>query len=253
MAGSDAPPQPDLTRARIGLRRSLLTQFEEMRTRLDQTERVRDFDHCRQMAYSLLTSTNLVRALDLEREPMTVRERYGMTLFGQSLLASRRLIEAGSRFVTAIWDTVGHFANGWDTHYYHYDRLKRFLLPGFDQSFTALILDLEERGLLDETLVLCLSEHGRTPRLSNTRGGGREHWSSVYCTAFAGGGMAKGKVVGSSDAVAGQVRDTPMSPKDVLATAFHLMGIDPHTMVPDRLGRPVPISGAGELRTELLG
>src|SRR6202035_35927 len=102
-------------------------------------------------------------------------------------------------------------------------------------------------------LILCLSEHGRTPRLSTIKGGGREHWSAAYSAAFAGGGMARGKVVGQTDAIGGQVRDTPLSPKDVLATAFHLLSIDPHTTVPDRLGRPVPIAGEGALRPELLG
>jgi arylsulfatase A-like enzyme len=109
---------------------------------------------------------------------------------------------------------------------------------------------LEARGLLDETLVLCLSEHGRTPKLNANPGGGRDHWSKVYCTAFAGGGMAGGKVVGRSDSIAGEVRDTPISPKDVLSTAFHLLGIDPHTTIPDRLNRPVPVAGNGIARPE---
>jgi len=106
--------------------------------------------------------------------------------------------------------------------------------------------------MLDDTLVLCLSEHGRTPRLNKNTGGGRDHWSLVYSTCFAGGGMAGGKVVGRSDAIGGQVADTPVSPKDVLATAFHLLGLDPHTMVPDRLNRPVPIAGDGAVRPEFL-
>lgn len=252
VAGADAPLRPDLSPERIGLRRSLLEQFESSRAAIEANERVRSFDHCRSMAYSLLTSPRLAQALDLEREPRAVRDGYGMTLFGQSLLAARRLIEAGSQFVTAFWDTYGHFGNAWDTHAYHYDRLQQFLLPGLDESLSALILDLEARGMLDDTLVLCLSEHGRTPRVSNVRSGGREHWAATYSAAFAGGGMAKGKVVGQSDAIGGQVRETPISPKDVLATTFHLLGIDPHTTVPDRLGRPMPIAGAGSLRPELL-
>ena len=173
-----------------------------------------------------------------------------MNLFGQSTLAARRLIEAGCKFVTVFFDAYGLNAGGWDTHDNHFRRLKDFLLPVFDQTYSALILDLEARGLLDETLVLCLSEHGRTPRLNANPGGGRDHWSRAYCTAFAGGGIAGGKVVGRSDAIAGEVRDTPVSPKDVLATAFHLLGIDPHTTVPDRLGRPVPIAGEGVARPE---
>jgi uncharacterized protein (DUF1501 family) len=175
-----------------------------------------------------------------------------MTLFGQSLLAARRLVEAGGKIVSVFWDAYGDATAGWDTHFHHYPRLKQFLLPGFDQSFSALILDLEARGLLGETLVLCLTEHGRTPKITKTPGGGREHWSRVYSAALAGGGAAGGKVVGRSDAVGGEVADTPVSPKDILATAFHLLGIDPHTTVPDRLERPVPVAGDGVVREEFL-
>src|SRR5262249_45378144 len=152
-----------------------------------------------------------------------------------------------------FWDAYDDFTAAWDTHFHHFPRLRNFLLPGFDESFSALILDLEARGLLDETLVLCLSEHGRTPRITNTKGGGREHWSMAYSAVFAGGGMARGKVVGQTDALGGTVRDAPVSPKDVLATAFYLLGVDPHTTVPDQQSRPVPIAGAGELRKEFLG
>jgi hypothetical protein len=243
----------ELTPQRVGLRRALLGQFELARRALDVSEKTERFDRFREQAYSVLTSPRLAEALDVEREPAAVRARFGMTLFGQSLLAARRLIEAGGKFVTVLWDAYGHFADGWDTHFHHYARLKQFLLPGFDESFSALILDLESRGLLGETLVLCLSEHGRTPRLNSNKGGGRDHWSRAYSTVFAGGGMAGGKVVGRTDRLGGEVADTPVSPKDVLATAFHLLGIDPHTMVPDRLGRPVPIAGDGVVRPEFFG
>jgi hypothetical protein len=243
----------DLSPQRVGLRRSLLGQFEQARRRLDAGEKGERFDHFRKLAYSLLTSPRLAEALDVQREPLAIRERFGMTLFGQSLLAARRLIEAGGKFVTVLWDAYGHFADGWDTHFYHYPRLKEFLLPGFDQSFSALVLDLEARGLLDETLVLCLSEHGRTPRLNHNKGGGRDHWSAAYSTVFAGGGIARGKVVGRTDRTGGEVADLPISPKDVLATAFHLLGIDPHTPVLDPLNRPVPVAGEGVVRPEFFG
>jgi hypothetical protein len=251
LTGPDVPSE--LTPQRVGLRRALLGQFEQSRRALDAGEKGERFDRFRELAYSLLTSPQLGKALDVEREPAAMRARFGMTLFGQSLLAARRLIEAGGKFVTVIWDAYGHFADGWDTHFHHYARLKEFLLPGFDESFSALILDLEARGLLDETLVLCLSEHGRTPLLNKNTGGGRDHWSKAYSTVFAGGGMARGKVVGRTDRTGGEVADTPVSPKDVLATAFHLLGIDPHTMVPNRLGRPVPIAGDGVFRPEFFG
>jgi uncharacterized protein (DUF1501 family) len=175
-----------------------------------------------------------------------------MNLFGQSLLAARRLVESGCRCATVFWDAVGDATAGWDTHFHHYSRLREFLLPGFDAAFATLILDLETRGLLEETLVLVLSEHGRTPRLTNRPGAGREHWSAAYCGAAAGGGIARGHVVGRTDSIAAHVADNPLSPKDILATALHLLGINPHTMVTDRLNRPVPVAGEGVVRRELL-
>lgn len=251
----------DVPVERLNLRQALLSQFELAQRHLDACGRRFEagrsgevFDFQRQRAYTLLTSSAVHQALDIGREPMYVRERYGMTLFGQACLAARRLVEAGTRFVTVFWDGYGQFSScGWDTHSNHYPRLKEYLLPGFDLAFPTLIDDLRQRGLLDETLVLCLSEHGRTPRIdSRPVGAGRHHWSRVYSMALAGGGVAHGRVVGNSDRQGGEVRDTPVSPKDILATAFHLLGIDPHTTVADAQGRPYPIAGDGEVRPELI-
>jgi hypothetical protein len=244
----------DVTTDRLDLRRSLLGQFDRARGELEAHARISTFDQQQQMAFSLLSSGKMHAALDYAREPMPVREAYGMTLFGQSCLAARRLIEAGARFVTVIWDAYGLNAGSWDTHWNHYGRLKDFLLPVFDQSFSTLIGDLDERGMLDETLVLVISEHGRTPQIdSKPKGAGRGHWSRAYSQVYAGGGMGRGQLVGRTDAQAGEVEETPISPKDVLATAFHLLGIDPDTTVPDAEGRPLPISGTGILQRELLG
>jgi hypothetical protein len=198
-------------------------------------------------------SGKMREALDIGREPIQVRERYGMTLFGLACLAARRIIEAGGKFVTVFWDGYGQFANcAWDTHNNHYPRLKEYLLPGFDLAYSALIGDLEERGLLDETLVIWMSEHGRTPRIdSKPKGAGRHHWSRAYSVALAGGGVARGKVVGASDRLGGEVKDLPVSPKDILASVYYLLGIDPHTTVPDQLGRAMPIAGSGAVRAEL--
>lgn len=243
----------DVPIERLNLRQSLLGQFEQARRGVDANGHI--FDVHRQRAYNLLTSSAVHQALDIGREPLAQREKYGMTLFGQSCLAARRLVEAGTTFVTVFWDGYGQFSGcAWDTHSNHYPRLKEYLLPGFDLAYPALIDDLRQRGLLDDTLVLCLSEHGRTPRIdSRPPGAGRHHWSRVYSTILAGGGIARGRVVGSSDQLGGEVRDTPVSPKDILATSFHLLGIDPHTLVHDTLGRPFPIAGDGEPRAELLG
>ncbi len=242
------------TASQFELRRSLLGQFDQARRDLDAHERISTYSQQQQVAFSLLTSGKMHAALDFGLEPMPVREAYGMTLFGQSCLAARRLIEAGTKFVTVIWDAYGLNAGSWDTHHNHYGRLKEFLLPVFDHTFSALILDLEQRGLLDETLVLVISEHGRTPQIdSGPKGAGRNHWSRAYSQVYAGGGMGRGHVVGRTDKHAGDVEETPISPKDVLATAFHLLGIDPESTFPDPEGRPLPITGTGHLRTELLG
>ncbi|MEZ6072442.1 MAG: DUF1501 domain-containing protein [Pirellulales bacterium] len=246
-------PHDDVPAGRFELRQELLKQFDESRRWLEQHERIDTYSLQQQMAYSLLTSGKIHTALDYTLEPDSVRDRYGMTLFGQSCLAARRLVEAGGKFVTVIWDAYGLNAGSWDTHINHFARLKDYLLPVFDQGFAALVRDLEERGMLDETLVLVISEHGRTPKIDDAKGGGRGHWSRAYSQVYAGGGMARGHVVGATDKVGGDVIDTPVSPKDVLATAFHLLGIDPDTTVPDTLGRPMPITGTGRFRPELLG
>jgi hypothetical protein len=245
----------DVSVERLNLRQSLLGQFERARGQADSFASAGLLDRNRQRAYSLLTTNAVHDALDIGREPMSCREQYGMTLFGQGCLAARRLVEAGGKFVTLFWDGYGQFSGcAWDTHSNHYPRLREYLLPGFDRAYAALIADLDQRGLLDETLVLCISEHGRTPRIdSHPRGAGRHHWSRVYSAVFAGGGIARGRVVGASDRLGGEVSETPVSPKDILATAFHLLGIDPHTHVVDALGRPVPIAGSGEVRAEFLG
>ena len=160
----DACQLPEgMTRKRFDVRRSLLQQFDRARTSLDAHQNVRVFNKHQRRAYSLLTTNEMRNAIDIQREPAGVRARYGMTLFGQSLLAARRLVEAGSRFVSVYWDPFGLFgASCWDTHSNHFPRLKDYLLPVYDESFPNFILDLDERGLLDETAVLCISEHGRT-------------------------------------------------------------------------------------------
>jgi hypothetical protein len=245
----------DVSTDRLDRRQSLLRQFDNQRRGFDARDTFASFDRYQQMAFSLVTTGRMRQALDVGREPLAVRESYGMTLFGQGCLAARRLVEAGCKFVTVFWDGYGQFSGcAWDTHAYHYPRLKEYLLPGFDLAYAGLIRDLEARGLLDETLVVWTSEHGRTPKIdSKPKGAGRHHWSRAYSIALAGAGVPRGKIVGSTDKIGGDVRDTPISPKDILATAFHLLGIDPRITLTDPLGRPVPIAGSGEVRPELLG
>lgn len=252
--GQGAELPKDISIERLRLRKSLLTQFDWTRRTLDHHDQIGAYEKQQQLALSLLTTSKMRQALDIGREPRKVREEYGMTLFGQSCLAARRIIEAGGRFVSVFWDCFGQFANGsWDTHNYHYPRMKELLLPGFNQTYPTLIKDLRQRGLLDETLVLWMSEHGRTPKIDTTRpGGGRDHWSNAYSIALAGGGTPGGKIVGQTTRDGGEVLDNPVSPKDILATTYHLLGIDIDTTVPDQLGRPLPIAGSGKIREELL-
>lgn len=244
-----------LTLDRLDRRKSLLQQFDVERNQLARSGKLDIYSRYQQMAFSLLTSSKLRDALDISAEPQSLRDRYGMTLFGQSCLAARRLVESGCKFVTVFWDAVEIFAGcAWDTHANHYPRLKEYLLPGMDLAFSGLVLDLESRGLLDETLVLWISEHGRTPKIDpKPKGAGRHHWSRAYSIAAAGGGIARGRVVGSTDPTGGEVHDTPVSPKDILATAFYSLGIDPHTTVPNLEGRPLPVAGEGIARMEMFG
>lgn len=243
-----------LSRDRFDVRRLLLNQFDAQRDWLERHRGIESFSGHQQTAYSLLTTNKVRDALDVQRESDSMRQGYGMTLFGQSCLAARRLVEAGTKFVSVFWDPFESFGGScWDTHANHFPRLKEYLLPVFDQSYSALLRDLDERGLLDETLVLCISEHGRTPKIdSKPMGAARHHWSSVYSAALAGGGIARGRVVGKSDAQGGYVASNPVSPKDILATSLHLLGIPPHVTVPDQLNRPVVAVGDGQVRREFL-
>jgi hypothetical protein len=247
-------PRPDMSPQRLRQRRLLLEQFDHARADIEAAAASQGVNRHRDAAFAILTSGKIRTALDVTREPLAVRERYGLTLFGQACLAARRVVEAGGKFITVFWDGFGVFAScAWDTHANHYPRLKEYLLPGFDQAYSALLLDLEARGLLDETLVLWMSEHGRTPRIdSKPKGAGRHHWSRAYSIALAGGGVPRGKIVGQTDRQGGDVSDTPVSPKDILATTLHLLGIDPDTPLTDRQGRPLPAAGDGKVRTELL-
>jgi hypothetical protein len=240
---------PDITLDRLHRRRSLVEQMEAARRRGGAEGGV---DRYRRMAYDLIGAARVQQALDLEREPRPLRESYGMTVFGQAALCARRLVEAGSRFVTVFWDEFGLAGSGWDTHWEHYPRLRNELMPGFDRALSGLIRDLDDRGMLDETLVLVLSEHGRTPRLQNVSGGGRDHWSQAYSCLLAGGGVARGRVVGRTDRVGGTVTERPVSPKDILATTYHLLGIDPETTLADRTGRPLSLVPGGSVVAEVL-
>lgn len=239
----------ELTLDRLDRRRSLLEQLEVTRRGIDRHARKTTLDFKRELAFSLLDSKAIRQAFDLDQESPASREAYGMTLFGQSTLQARRLVEAGCRFVTVVWDEFGQLNAGWDTHVDHYNRLKNELMPGLDLAFSALIRDLEQRGMLDDTLILVMSEMGRTPRFE---GEGRGHWGRAYTNFFAGAGMKRGAVVGRTDSIGASVADHPLSAKDTLATIYHLIGIDPESTLKDRLNRPIPLVYDGKVVEEML-
>jgi hypothetical protein len=226
---------------RMDRRRSLVEQFDDARRHLDQTTIGTSLSKFQEMAYGLIATPEVGQALDIRQEPDAIRDMYGMTLFGQSCLAARRLVEAGTKLVSVFWDEYGLAGDAWDTHFDHFPRMVNQLCPGLDMACYGLILDLEQRGLLDDTLVVLVSEHGRTPRINSAAGGGRDHWSSAYSVVMAGGGVKRGSVIGATDQIAGEVVDRPVSPKSILATMYHLLGIDPHTMLKDHSGRELPL------------
>jgi hypothetical protein len=241
---------PELTLDHFDRRRSLLDQLDGQRRLLEGRAGVAHFQRGQTMALDLVTSPRTRRALDLSREPDTVRQRYGHNLFGQSVLVARRLVEAGVSLVTAVWDSTKNVELGadishrsWDTHWDHYKACKGWLLPGFDQTASALLDDLRERGLLEETLIICLSEMGKTPRLN--KDAGRDHWVASYCALFAGAGIQGGAVHGRSDRHAAFVAAEPVAPNDLLATVYHLLGYGPETLIYDRQRRAIPLHDDG--------
>jgi hypothetical protein len=233
---------------RVNRRESLLEQFDSGRRVLDRVSREREFDRFRQRALALVTSEKTRRALDIRQETAQVRDRYGRHLLGQSTLVARRLIEAGVRYVTVHYDAPDGY--GWDSHI-HSDDVKNHLLPTFDQALSALLTDLDERGLLDETLVVAVGEMGRTP-LPTPRWG-RGHWSTLFPAVLAGAGIRGGTTFGASDKDAAHVIDHPVGPESLAATIYHALGIDHELRLPDIQGRPTPLVSGGEPVLSLFG
>ena len=246
-AGLD--PRPDVTLDRLDSRQSLLEQLESEKRRLDQARRVVDFGSLREQAMNMLTSPEIAKAFDIRREPARLRDRYGRDLFGQSLLMSRRMVEAGARFVTVAWDMAvrGDDTTSWDSHRSLTRIMKDHLLPGLDRSLPVLLEDLDDRGLLDETLVFVAGEMGRTPKFLN-RGAedGRDHWTYCFPALFAGAGVQGGITYGESDSDAARPASDPVSPADLAATIYQALGISPHLRIPDAQGRPVALVENGQ-------
>jgi uncharacterized protein (DUF1501 family) len=215
----------------------LLTEFEAGRRLIDHSAQARDLNTHYQRAFGLLTSEKTAKAFDLAAEPAALRERYGGTEFGQRCLLARRLAEAG---VPVVNVSYCHTPQGsWDTHSQNFKQMKESLGPTFDAAFTALVEDLAERGMLEETLVLVNAEFGRTPAIN--KNAGRDHWPFVYSLALAGAGIQAGVVYGASDNAAAYPTDRPHDPKDMAATIYHLLGVEANTTIDDRAGRSYPL------------
>ncbi len=237
----------EVTIDRLDARRGLLRQIDDQLRQLDAQSGSRQFGKHQQRAFDILTSSRLKAAFDLSSEDPRTLDRYGRTLFGQSTLIGRRLVEQGVRFVNVtwdlFWDRIKIDYDAWDTHRNNFAILKENKLPGFDQTYTALLEDLQARGLLDETLVVVMSEMGRTPKVN--RNAGRDHWTYCYSVMMAGAGIRGGTVYGASDDQAAYVKDLPVSTSDICATIYECLGIDPEMRVHDRSGRPVEIAHGG--------
>jgi hypothetical protein len=228
-------------------RMRLLAQVDQQRAALAATLGVGEFGHIQNQAFSVLTAGRVNRAFAIDREPDRLRDHYGRHLFGQSLLLARRLVEAGVPIVQANMGSM----NNWDTHNSNFKQLKDRLLPPLDQGVSALLNDLETRGLLDETLVVMVGEFGRTPKLGGNVGtpsyvpDGRDHWGGVFFALFAGAGVQGGQVIGRSDKIAAYPAVSPYYPSNLGATIYQTLGVDPRTAIADRLNRPMHLN-AGE-------
>ena len=240
-----------ITIDRLNKRRQLTQQIDDALRQAEDGE----FSRAQQGALTLLTSKRVRDAFDVESETQEVRDRYGRTLFGSSALIGRKLVEQGVQFVNATWDIFwtrpGKIdGSGWDTHQRNFGILREVLLPNYDHTFSGLMEDLSARGLLEDTLVVVMSDMGRTPKIN--KHAGRDHWTFCYSVLFAGAGVRGGTIFGESDAQAAYVKDKPVSPADICATIYAILGIDPEMQVPDSSGQPVKISLDGRVIEEII-
>jgi hypothetical protein len=227
---------------RFDRRRSMLETVDAHFRSIESSDVVASMDSFYQKAYSLISAPHAREAFNLDKEPAKMKEFYGNNQAGQRFLMARRLVEAGVRFVSVTYGS-------WDMHQGIGAGITR-QLPAFDQAYAALITDLEQRGLLDSTLVMVSSEFGRTPKIN--KDGGRDHWPRVFSVAFAGGGFKRGYVYGSSDATGADVEENPLHVADLAATLYNQIGIDPSKKLVTPDGRPVALTYEGDVKHELL-
>ena len=240
-------PQADVTSAQLRDRASLLRSLDTRAKMLESQPAPEAMGAHYDRAFSLLSAPAAARAFDLSREPMKLRERYGMNRHGQAVLQARRLIDAGVPRVTVFWpnDGITNVSVYWDTHNRNFVDLKSRLCPVTDQAFSVLLDDLKDRGMLDDTLIVWTGEMGRTPKVGQSVPGGagagrdgRDHWGKVFTSVLAGGGVKGGAVYGASDRFAAEPALNPTPPTDLAATVYHCLGVDPRSEIRDRLGRP---------------
>ena len=225
--------------ARVDHRRSLLSVVDQKFRRLDTAGILDSMDSYYQSAFQLMQSEKAKRAFRIDEEPEALRERYGRTSLGQGALLARRLVEAGARFVT-----VSRGFNTWDHHKDIFPLLKNEFLPEFDRAFATLLDDLDQRGLLDSTLVIAAGEFGRTPEISAQAG--RDHWPNAFSIALAGAGITGGRVWGASDEIGKFVKDDPVQVPDLEATVYHKLGINYEKEYLSNIGRPVKLTDNGK-------
>ena len=254
----------DMNLQRFNRRKSLLDEFQGLGAGpTTESPAVRSLQQQYDSATRILTSTKFKQAFDVTREKRQLREKYGMNEYGQSFLLARRLVERNVRMVNVFWTFYGKDGcqfNLWDNHgadpktkvcggpVKGIDMLKHdYCCPSFDKAFSALLEDLDQRGLLEETLVCVVGEFGRTPTIN--KWSGRDHWGACYSALLAGGGIQGGRTYGASDNIAAYVKDAPVSPYDYQATILHAFGLGPEASVPDPTGRPVRISDGHPLTT----
>lgn len=208
----------------------------------DQSPLVDTYNAHTRQALDLLTRGQAGAAFDLGQETPRTRKRYDNSRYAQSILLARRLVESGVSLVQVNWTRIKGHENqgGWDTHKKHNHSLKSLLMPIMDQAYTALLEDLEDRGLLDETLVVWFGEFGHTPKFN--RNAGRDHWRHCFSVALAGGGVRGGVVHGESDRRAAFPVSDVVAPRDIIATVFHCLGYEPDTLIHDPLDRPISVS-----------
>ncbi|XZE36293.1 DUF1501 domain-containing protein [Pirellulaceae bacterium SH501] len=242
----------DIPIERFAQRRDFLNAINR---RLDQAQSqavLHRWNAWQSKAVELLQTPAAQMAFELDREPDTMRDRYGRNRFGQSVLLARRMIEAGVSLVQVNWtrwENDEDVAPAWDSHAKHNERIKNALMPPMDQAYSALLEDLDNRGLLDETLVVWVGEFGRTPRFNAA--GGRDHWGHVFSGALAGGGVRGGTVFGASDRQGAYPLEGRVEPQDLAATIFHCLGFSPSTELKDRFGRPLAISNGTPIQAIL--